>query len=117
MKVFFIRGIYFVFRGEMERHSSSIRKEAQNVQAGKYFYQGFFSLGKFIFCVLFACAGCVVLQHVFSCYRMCSLTIECVLQRGVIDEVGPFIPTLECVLLLLNVFSHYRMCSAAGCHQ
>ena len=42
-------------------------------------------------CVLF-------LQNVFSFYRMCSLSIECV-SSGI------------CVLFLQNVFSFYRMCS------
>jgi hypothetical protein len=75
------------------------------------------------------------LQNVFSYYRMCSLTTECVLllqnvlsyyrmcsltkgyglrrphrTQNVLSYYRMCSLTTECVLLLQNVFSYYRMC-------
>ena len=51
-------------------------------------------------------------MNVFSCYRMCSLTTEYVLLlQNVFSYYRMCSLTIECVLLLQNVFSYYRMCS------
>jgi len=46
----------------------------------------------------------LLLQNVFSYYRVCSLAIECGAVQALLDRS-------VCVLLLQNVFSYYRMCS------
>jgi len=52
----------------------------------------------------------LLLQSVFSYYRMCSLTIECVLLlQNVSSSYRMCSLTTECVLLLQNVFSYYMM--------
>ena len=52
----------------------------------------------------------LLLQNVFSCYRMCSLAIECVLLlQNVFSCYRMCSLAIECVLLLQNVFSFYRI--------
>ena len=60
----------------------------------------------------------LLLQNVFSYYRMCSLPIDgkAAASLQLLSSGGAVEALLDrsvCVLLLQNVFSYYRMCSLA----